>query len=97
MNLSPHLGRTLGELLSENPAGFYVSRGGAVVQLDLEPLLTPTQAGDLLGVSSETLRQWERKRKGPRVTWTEGGERRYHPAELRRWVEARTAEPGRTP
>lgn len=45
-------------------------------------LLTIHQAAELLGVSSQTLRRWEREGKGLAVQRTPGGQRRYDASKL---------------
>ena len=48
----------------------------------MSKLLTIQQAADLLGVSPQTLRRWEREGKGIVVQRTAGGQRRYDVSKL---------------
>jgi len=82
----PEIHRTVAELLAERPAGFYVSPAGFVAELGLEPLLSQQSAAEILGVHPDTLRVWHNAGKGPAAIRTAGGERRYHPHDLRRWI-----------
>jgi putative resolvase len=48
----------------------------------MSKLLTIRQAAELLGVSTQTLRRWEREGKGIPVQRTSGGQRRYDISKL---------------
>ena len=52
-------------------------------EADEEPLLTPVQTAELLGVAVDTLRSWRAKRQA-QPAWTRIGRMvRYYPASVR--------------
>jgi excisionase family DNA binding protein len=52
-----------------------------------ERLLSVGEAAEFLGVSSSALRRWSDQGRVP-VHRTPGGQRRYAPADLRRFIES---------
>ena len=50
-------------------------------------LLRIKEAAEMLGISTETLRRWDRKGKLPAVRVSERGDRRYKLDDLKRFIE----------
>lgn len=57
----------------------------------IEPLLTPRQAGELLGLTESGLERMRRERRGP--AWIRCGRLcRYAPAAIREYIASQTVE-----
>ena len=50
-------------------------------------LLRIKEAAEMLGISTETLRRWDREGKLPAVRVSERGDRRYKLDDLKRFIE----------
>lgn len=58
-------------------------------QVAHEPLLSPSLAAKMLGVSPAALEKWARVGGGPPYVRV-GRLRRYHPKAIREWIDGRT-------
>lgn len=54
--------------------------------IEMEPLLRPEQAAELLGMTPRALEAWRHRRQGPPFIRTQRAIR-YAPADLRAWIE----------
>jgi predicted DNA-binding transcriptional regulator AlpA len=61
---------------------------------DMDRLLTPAEAAQLLGVSEGALAQWRFRRMGPAYTKLNERAVRYSHEQLEEWVSLRTIERG---
>ena len=59
----------------------------------MEDLMSTAQVAAYLGVTPQTLANWAYKGKGPEFVKLDG-RRRYVPADVRAWVEARKVNHG---
>lgn len=55
--------------------------------IDLQPLMTSIEVGELLQVSQATLCRWRRTGNGPRAVWLSPRVPRYLPADVQQWIE----------
>jgi len=71
-----------------------VAKNGVVVQTSpvRERLWNTSETGDYLGIPVGTLNQWASRGVGPRY-FKIGKHRRYHPADVRTWLDQHASRP----
>jgi hypothetical protein len=64
-----------------------------VLKIELQKLLTPEEAGQIIGIRPETLRQWRTRRKKGLRFMREGRVIRYRPEDVREFIDSRVVDP----
>lgn len=60
---------------------------------NIEPLLTPDEVAQMLGMKPSTLVRWRRLKQGPPYVRVGHRTVRYQPEAVRAWMDSRTGRP----